>query len=805
VNHYAKLFFITLFVGNISFSMDMQLQCASAKNISTAPVPYAQDMCYVPRNISTSFAMCPKKTDDAYFELSVAKKQGFACLVDDAYKDGERLVIPGKCIKNILKKYANIDIDTEWKNLIANHIYRKGRWWHPVPPKQFQDKVEELTEKIDNWFKQASHDAKSSLYDNEDVRDFLKHIVYDEKYHKGIAGKSEDWEGGWVSSQYDLWSVISDTIQGHLRNKRCQWSKVYEQDQLNIEVHKVSRDIYKWQERHYIANDISHIIENKDVFDMYQGSVMRRTLFHVFIEQHRFDEIPKLIAMYLPKKEHELKEDVNVRYYYTPLTRLFNNVDPDPAAVRCMKAMIAAGGDITVDFFHSGTFQRFAWLPYIAEEYKKLGKESDLIKLLYERKRLWQAPFLVEEYIATGKQKEFMSLVDEDKSFLLFNCLYYDGSEKSLDMLRNLGVDFTIKNVAGLNVFQFAALVNPKAFPHIINRYPDEYLARALNEELRLHHTFHTSHTFFPLLTFIVSDASMDLSDESFLEICIAMINARADITKMSVDVPDRFLREARENNKKWGNKIGEDFFTKVRNRRPGIIPQLIKTLMTDRVAEIIQKKDALLSLALADISDVEFVAGFSALLEAGKVDITQLNGEKKNVLHLLATNKPTVLPHVIFALEEKAKQALNTKDYYGYTPLLRLGEEQCGRIPDKLFRIIFEVMVDAGADVTKIKPGGKSAPWPNVFIIMNKKNRSLAAELVRLVLKKRGIKIPDIGERDWITSLFMYSYCLDDTPDKDFIREIVGDPWIPKKRDIFTNFLICTLNRWMGYFDVVE
>jgi len=334
-----------------------QLQLQRAKNVSTVPaVPYVQDMCYAPKNDSMSFAMCPQKefSEDDFFQLPVEKNRGFACLADSIYKDGERLVIPEKCIKNILKKYADFDIDKEWKKLVAEHISRKDRQL-PTPPKAFREAVEDTFRKI--WF---SYDSKKEaiplVYKNKAVRDFLiQAYCASENLKYTVAGQR-------YFPQCDTFPEISLEkikllVRYHFEDRAFSWEDLDANERFDIYIQPtgiklkdITRSFSYYGDGKDTLNEVAKKVAASKDFKC--EKVINRNLAYFFWYPWPNDLSPQLLENVIEVYPQEyLNEDINAYNDEgdTPLLHLMKNrkVHFKPLLAH-FEALCKGGADISL-------------------------------------------------------------------------------------------------------------------------------------------------------------------------------------------------------------------------------------------------------------------------------------------------------------------------------------------------------------------------------------------------------------------------------------------------------------------------
>jgi len=682
----------------------LQLQLQRAQNVSTVPaVPYAQDMCY--SNDSSLFSMCSKKefVDDDLFQLPVEKKRDFTCLIESIYRDGRRLFIPYKCITSILKEYADIDIDAERKNLIANHMSRKDTQRFSSP-ESFEGEVKKVTEKIEQWFEQTAREAKLSLYKNKDVRGFLQDAYCNANYLEFEL----DFERSNIK-MYNLWLGIGKSISKTLKDKEWYWSE--DNKPCNLDV--VLRYDGEWGKADYIKNNALEIVEDKDVFDMYK-CIMKgsnNNLFHTFAK-YRFDLISRLIDMY---PQENLERDINAYNLNgkTPLMAFMISNVPSPESIEEMKAMTRAGADIRIK----------------PRDDRKYHENDNVVHVLRDRevnrKMLGWIPYIIEAYKKNAKSEVFVNreireLLQPNEFYrhkilptFLLSCYGDEGdqryAEAALIAILDAGEDITVTVDEDVNVFHLAAKNNPKLLLTLAKKYPKEKLVDALNQECVSYYGLKA----LPLLQ--LADSEVCLSDDDFLFICEHLIVAGASIAGI--------------------DKEGRDLFAILREKRPTVIPQLIENLSSKQIVKI-QEDETLDSLALFSdhISREEFILTFNKLILKEDIDITQTNEQDENVLHILAAENPIFIPSVMSAFtKDEVKKALHQKDREGFTPLLRMAKQYNYYVSsDKRFKIIFEAMVDAGADVTEANQSKtafhfvndkKANVWDFIHIISRKYN----------------------------------------------------------------------------------
>jgi len=284
--------------------------------------------------------------DDEIKELDVFKGIKDCFEIESYASEG---TVRGKCLANMLKNYANIDVESECKCIIKNHVTRKDRKQKRTSP-EFKEKMNALGEKVYTWFEDTADKAEDFLKLHKNFHRFLQRSFF---RGQGIKSSSRScFVESKMPTYKQIWKDLGEIIrcqmsQSLFEDRECleQFFKrpvtVCELRDLGVEVkNEVCYSCYIYfrsQLEKMVRENPLEIIENKDLFSLVVGGD-GNTIFCLWARFHP-ESIEQLIANY-PKER--LVKDINRG---RPLYELLEDFS-DEVLAKAAQAMIDAGADI---------------------------------------------------------------------------------------------------------------------------------------------------------------------------------------------------------------------------------------------------------------------------------------------------------------------------------------------------------------------------------------------------------------------------------------------------------------------------
>jgi len=327
---------------------------------------------YTPPEVNVSYpgicsvyfnnSMVTQKTDETLFQDEIKTRDGFE-KIKDCFELGGSMNFKSPCFLDLLKEHANIDVESEYRETLANFRSRVscGCPKNAAEAALFNKKMNELGDKVYKWFNDTSDDAEVILRTHTPLRMFLGDLFF-----KARKTKTSFFQGCSVESQMpsykQLWLDLGRVL-------RCRISSPFMRDgSFTIPILEYvciggriiidGRDpllarFSRSQLESMIQKEPLKILENKELLLIFAGvrSYGDNSLFHLWAMLYP-ESIDQLIANY-PKSM--LAYDLNAlnTEHRTPLCMLvpqdgYGRLIAKEVVIRAALAMINAGADITL-------------------------------------------------------------------------------------------------------------------------------------------------------------------------------------------------------------------------------------------------------------------------------------------------------------------------------------------------------------------------------------------------------------------------------------------------------------------------